>query len=61
MSSIAISVNTVLQSEEKEKRAEIVIANSELHFKMKKRRAELHTANKELSNQAENFRFNRGT
>ena len=56
MSSIAISVNTVLQSEEKEKRAaELAIANSELAFQneeKEKRAAELHTANKELSNQA---------
>jgi hypothetical protein len=42
--SIAISVNTVLQSEEKEKRAqELVIANSRLKLR-KKKKPELHTA-----------------
>ncbi len=57
MSSIAISVNTVLQSEEKEKRAgELAIANSELAFQneeKEKRAAELVIAIKELAFQNE--------
>ncbi len=57
MSSIAISVNTVLQSEEKEKRAaELAIANSELAFQnqeKEKRAAELGIAIKELAFQNE--------
>ena len=57
MSSIAISVNTVLQSEEKEKRAaELAIANSELAFQneeKEKRASELAIANSELAFQNE--------
>ena len=57
MSSIAISVNTVLQSEEKEKRAaELAIANSELAFQneeKEKRASELGIAVKELAFQNE--------
>ncbi|KIA87739.1 hypothetical protein OA85_00520 [Flavobacterium sp. AED] len=53
MNSIAISVNTVQQAEEKEKRAaELVIANKELAYQndeKEKRAAELGIANKELA------------
>ncbi len=55
MNSIAISVNTVQQAEEKEKRAaELGIANKELAFQneeKEKRAAELGIANKELAYQ----------
>ncbi|MDO8316860.1 MAG: response regulator [Flavobacterium sp.] len=55
MNSIAISVNTVQQAEEKEKRAaELAIANKELAFQneeKEKRAAELGIANKELAYQ----------
>ncbi|MFV5685035.1 response regulator [Flavobacterium sp. GB2R13] len=55
MNSIAISVNTVQQAEEKEKRAaELVIANKELAYQndeKEKRAAELGIANKELAYQ----------
>ena len=55
MSSIAISVNTVQQAEEKEKRAaELAIANKELAYQndeKEKRAAELGIANKELAYQ----------
>lgn len=61
MSSIAISVNTVQQAEEKEKRAaELAIANKELAFQneeKEKRAVELSFANKELSNQAEELQI----
>lgn len=57
MSSIAISVNTVQQAEDKEKRAaELAIANSELAFQneeKEKRSAELAIANSELAFQNE--------
>jgi CheY-like chemotaxis protein/signal transduction histidine kinase/CHASE3 domain sensor protein len=57
MNSIAISVNTVQQAEEKEKRAaELSIANKELAFQneeKEKRAAELSIANKELAFQNE--------
>ncbi|MFV8376165.1 response regulator [Flavobacterium sp. LB1P71] len=57
MNSIAISVNTVQQAEEKEKRAaELVIANKELAYQndeKEKRAAELGIANKELAYQNE--------
>ncbi len=53
MNSIAISVNTVQQAEEKEKRAaELAIANKELAYQneeKEKRAAELGIANKELA------------
>ncbi|MFV5687897.1 response regulator [Flavobacterium sp. ZT3R25] len=55
MNSIAISVNTVQQAEEKEKRAaELAIANKELAYQndeKEKRAAELGIANKELAYQ----------
>ncbi|MFV8342984.1 response regulator [Flavobacterium sp. XS2P39] len=55
MNSIAISVNTVQQTEEKEKRAaELAIANKELAYQnneKEKRAAELEIANKELAYQ----------
>ncbi|MFV8326455.1 response regulator [Flavobacterium sp. ZS1P14] len=55
MNSIAISVNTVQQAEEKEKRAaELAIANKELAYQndeKEKRAAELVIANKELAYQ----------
>jgi CHASE3 domain sensor protein/putative methionine-R-sulfoxide reductase with GAF domain len=55
MNSIAISVNTVQQAEEKEKRAaELAIANKELAYQndeKEKRAAELAIANKELAYQ----------
>ncbi|MFV8373291.1 response regulator [Flavobacterium sp. LB2P74] len=64
MNSIAISVNTVQQAEEKEKRAaELVIANKELAFQndeKEKRAAELGIANKELAYQ-NNEKENRAT
>ena len=57
MSSIAISVNTVQQAEEKEKRvAELAIANGQLAFQIEekeKRAAELRIANTELAFQNE--------
>ncbi|WP_091256468.1 response regulator [Flavobacterium omnivorum] len=57
MSSIAISVNTIQQAEEKEKRAaELAIANTELAYQneeKEKRAAELGIANKELAFQNE--------
>ena len=57
MNSIAISVNTVQQAEEKQKRAaELVIANKELAFQneeKEKRAAELAIANEELAFQNE--------
>jgi CheY-like chemotaxis protein/signal transduction histidine kinase/CHASE3 domain sensor protein len=61
MSSVAISVNTVQQAEEKEKRAaELAIANEELAFQNKekeKRATELYVANKELSNKSEELQI----
>ncbi len=57
MNSIAISVNTVQQAEEKEKRAaELAIANEELAYQneeKEKRAAELGIANRELAYQNE--------
>ncbi|MFV8361050.1 response regulator [Flavobacterium sp. LS1P3] len=57
MNSIAISVNTIQQAEEKEKRAaELAIANKELAFQneeKEKRAAELGIANEELAYQNE--------
>jgi CheY-like chemotaxis protein/signal transduction histidine kinase/CHASE3 domain sensor protein len=57
MNSIAISVNTVQQAEEKEKRAaELSVANKELAYQndeKEKRAAELSIANKELAFQSD--------
>ncbi|OAB29460.1 Signal transduction histidine kinase [Flavobacterium fryxellicola] len=57
MSSVAISVNTIQQAEEKEKRAaELAVANIELAYQneeKEKRAAELGVANKELAYQNE--------